>query len=364
MHHSTSCENAKGTQCRCTCGGASHNRSVIASITGDHRKAREWATSRRWDQKSSDGQPSGTKPAARGRSTVQAVIAESLIYLLDEGIPADESAALKTLAEAMSDEIGAEITAELATCAEQDRPKHHFWCVVLAAVCKTYDLWIRRVRTDLDAAIDIVVDAVFEIVVAESSSRPNLGKNNTAMRAIGGVSQQKHLAFADDLYRSVAPNLEEGDGRNRQRHRSDQRAPCHEVASPDRGARLSRPWRTPCRGHLLHLAAHPRPIQKCSLRRPPKLAIGRHPCPRPQNAGCSPIVHVWTSHTCADNRIMTSSSPHGSHPQKGSKRHAQLRDEPPRLRPLGSMTPKTGPRCRSSLSYARSQAAGPPSRSP
>lgn len=203
MHHSTSCENAKGTQCRCTCGGASHNRSVIASITGDHRKAREWATSRRWDQKSSDGQPSGTKPAARGRSTVQAVIAESLIYLLDEGIPADESAALKTLAEAMSDEIGAEITAELATCAEQDRPKHHFWCVVLAAVCKTYDLWIRRVRTDLDAAIDIVVDAVFEIVVAESSSRPNLGKNNTAMRAIGGVSQQKHLAFADDLYRDL-----------------------------------------------------------------------------------------------------------------------------------------------------------------
>lgn len=37
---------------------------------------------------------------------------------------------------------------------------------------------------------------------------------------------------------------------------------------------------------------------------------------------------------------MTSSSPHGSHPQKGSKRHAQLRDEPPRLRPLWVYDPE------------------------
>lgn len=168
MGHGQPCEDASGRSCYCKCYGSGHSATLITSITTRSSSAQAHALQRisnnRWSQRSIDGAPSGRTWSARERTAAAAAVAEIVVGQIEAGIPADTEEAIRQLAEAISTGLVTEVSDALKAPERREKVAGHFWCSILAAICKAFDDSLDMLQKGVDEGVDTIMDALVDAV--------------------------------------------------------------------------------------------------------------------------------------------------------------------------------------------------------
>lgn len=208
MAHGEPCETAEGRQCSCACGGTGHASVVIAAVTSaatPHAQAvsSKWAAPRRWERLSKGGVPAGRTWSAREKNAAASATAEVVVVLVTDGIPSSQEEAIRRLADAISIDLIREVSHALTSRGVRSKVHGHFWCSVLAAICKVYDDSVDALQRNLDAAADSVMDALRSPEDATAQPRGADVRQVVRPRAPGNSIE----GFAEDLIDEVLRRL-------------------------------------------------------------------------------------------------------------------------------------------------------------
>jgi hypothetical protein len=178
---------------------------LITSITTRSSSAQAHALQRisnnRWSQRSIDGAPSGRTWSARERTAAAAAVAEIVVGQIEAGIPADTEEAIRQLAEAISAGLVTEVSDALKAPERREKVAGHFWCSILAAICKAFDDSLDMLQKGVDEGVDTIMDAL------RSRDDGAEGRGATVRSVVLRARQGPVDAFADDLLDQVVRAL-------------------------------------------------------------------------------------------------------------------------------------------------------------
>lgn len=197
MAHGDQCENARGRHCECDCQATGHAAGRVRVVTAsgsstDRQLVDDWVGVRRWKKVSTDGVPNGRTEVTRERAAVESVVAEIVVHLIDEGVPEGRAEATRKLTDGISSGLVTAVGDALSS-STSNKISGHFWCSVLASICKAYDSAVGLLKQDLNT----VATKVVEVLRGGSASEGTVARG-AAPREVES-SARSFEAFARDL---------------------------------------------------------------------------------------------------------------------------------------------------------------------
>lgn len=148
MTHSVPCEKASQFDCECACMGTLHGAHTLriivpktASARADARvNARAELPGTPWSPPGRTTRVTSIRSSVRDRRVdLAALIFELFVAALEEDQSDAETRAIHNLAEKLSSEVAEEVEKALGSRRRPSVTKGHFWCVILASICRVYD---------------------------------------------------------------------------------------------------------------------------------------------------------------------------------------------------------------------------------
>jgi len=121
------------------------------------------------------------------------------------GVPQNDAAATCRLANAISSDLVDEVSRSLSRNGAKKKVHGHYWCSVIAAICQVYDEAFQAAKKDLDAGVDLVMDALGAWTDGTNSGRGTIARVvERSTRGGGPVGFEGFEAsLVDDILRQL-----------------------------------------------------------------------------------------------------------------------------------------------------------------